>query len=92
MNIDGESTLIIHTIEPKSMIQVQLGHLSVKNPHFKHYFFRNAFGEVEHYTLSIYHYFTEDFNEDNHKPSADKLLDKAWHWYMAYLKWEDEQN
>lgn len=92
MNTSGGATVIVHTIEPKAMIQVHNGHDPIDFGYSKQYSFKNTDGDIEQYTLRLFHYFTEDFNEDNHKPAAYKIMDKAWHWYMAYLKWEDEQN
>lgn len=86
----GHALAIVHMLQPVSIITVHEGHLATKFP-YKHYTFTNADGGQEQHTLSLYHCFTNlvATDEDNDKMIA-KLLRDAWHWYMAYLNWEDE--
>ena len=51
----------------------------------------NTDGIVENWQLRLYHYFTTDFDErKNSDALAKKIIDEAWHWYRAYLAWEDK--
>lgn len=79
---------IIHMIEPITIILVLDGFTN-GNSYYKHFTFINSYGFAEEYTLAIHHYFTTDFNEENHESKAFKIINKAWHWYKSYLEWED---
>lgn len=82
--VEESTTSIIHTLDPQSIIEVLEGHLVVKTPH-RHYQYND-----ELYTLRIHHLFTQQFDSEQHHLIVTKILDKAWHWYMAYQKWEDD--
>lgn len=56
----------------------------------KHYFYKNSDGETEHYTLRCHHYFSTDIDTVA-ESKVFKFMDDAWHWFMAYIKWQDEQ-
>lgn len=86
----NNDTCIVHTIEPIAIIELSL-EKPLKNQYQKKYVYIGADGLREEWTFGIHHFFTTDFNEENHEAKAFKLMDKAWHWYAAYLKWEDEQ-
>jgi hypothetical protein len=48
-------------------------------------------GERELYTLSLYHCFVTTFDGEKQNIMIEKTFSKAWHWYMAYMQWEDQQ-
>lgn len=45
----------------------------------------------EDYTFQAHHLFTREFDSEQHHLIVTKLLDRAWHWYKAYMEWEDSQ-
>lgn len=46
---------------------------------------------LEAFTLFLHHDFSTNFEHiDNPEPEIDKQLKKAWNWYKAYLRFEDE--
>lgn len=79
---------IIHMLDPKAIIRCSNGHVEADTI-WRHYEFMNIDGEVEQWTLSVYHLFTTDFLTEPQE-QAGKLLDRAWRWFRAYLEAEDE--
>jgi hypothetical protein len=86
----GNTLAIVHTQQPVSIILVDEGHITTKYPH-EHHTYRNSDGIGEPVTLSLYHCYSMSFDGDENARKVNKLFRDAWHWYMAYLKWEDEQ-
>ncbi|MGL6121657.1 MAG: hypothetical protein ACRC1W_01210 [Shewanella sp.] len=94
--VEGSPSAIIHTLDPQAIIEITEGKgFRLRKPgetkmfqNFKHV---NIDGIEEYYVLSVHHLFTREFDSDQHHIIADKLLNRAWHWFMAYMKWEDEQ-
>lgn len=88
--VEGAPSAIIHTQNPQAIIEVIEGHEMCKTP-YRHYSFANIDGLIEHYTFRVHHLFTTEFDSEQHHIITTKLLDRAWHWFMAYMQWEDEQ-
>lgn len=91
MRPDSTGLFIIHLLQPIAIFECIEGHVVVAGKIAGHYQFRNADGELEEWTLSAHHFFTTDMlkePEDQVKP----VMDRAWRWYRAYLKHEDENN
>lgn len=85
---------IIQLIEPITIILVHEGIVTFHHDnkcYHKHFVYKNSDGEIENYTFQIHHLFTTDFNIDNHEIKANKVMDKAFHWYADYLTWQDQQ-
>ena len=80
---------IIQTIKPQAIIECVDGHIDHTKPH-RHYSFTNAAGETEPWTLSVSYLSATNDNEQQ-LLVIDKLLKRAWHWYVAYLQWEEEE-
>lgn len=57
----------------------------------QHLTYSSSNGYKELYTLSAYHCFTTSFDGEEHAVMLEKLFKNAWHWYMAYMTWEDKQ-
>jgi hypothetical protein len=85
---DNGNLAIVRTIQPVSIYEVIVGHHKLKGIH-KHYTYVNLDGVPEDYTLRAHHYFTTDI-DTVHESEVFKFMDDAWHWYMAYMKWEDK--
>ena len=75
---------IIRTIQPVSIYEVIEGTIEMKGI-CKRYYLNNTA-----YTLRCHHYFSTDIDTAN-ESEVFKFMDDAWHWYAAYLRWEDEQ-
>lgn len=89
MHPEQSGVWVIHTLNPKAMIQCLEGSGKTDAPHL-HCEFKNKNGDIEQWTLSAYHFFTTDFLTDPQE-QAIPLLKKAWRWYRAYLEWEENQ-
>lgn len=88
----GNNTAIIHTVDPVAIIEVLQGHMQLQTgTHFAHYTFTNVDGLQEAYTFRLHHFFTREFDSEQHGAQVARLFNKAWHWYMAYMNWEDQQ-
>lgn len=85
----NDDVVIVRAVQPVSHYQVVDGHVGSRQIH-KHFTYKNSEGEKELYTLVVTHYFTTDIDTTD-ESEVYKFMDDAWHWYMAYLKWEDEQ-
>lgn len=86
---DNGCIAIIRTVQPVSHFEVIPGWKEVNELH-KYYTYLNSDGIEEHYTLSVHHYFSTDIDTVNEK-EVFKFMDDAWHWYKAYMTWEDKQ-
>ena len=84
--VEGAPSAIIHTVNPQAIIEIIEGHIHVSSPYSQF-----AYND-ELYTFRVHHLFTQEFDNEQHYLIVDKLLNKAWHWYMAYMKWEDNQD
>ena len=80
---------IVRTVQPIAIYEVVEGWKELNIPH-KNYTYRNSDGLEEHYTLAAHHFFSTDIDTVD-ESIVFKFMDDAWHWYMAYMKWEDEQ-
>lgn len=89
MREDGTQA-IIHLLPPISIILVDEDHITTKWPH-RHYTYTNSDNKHEEYTLSVYHCFVTSFDGEEQNKIIEKLLKQAWHWYMSYMSWEDQQ-
>lgn len=83
--VDGSPSAIIHTQEPQSIIEIIEGHVQCVSP-YRHYQY-----DDEPYTLRVHHLMTTEFDSEKHHIITTKLLDRAWHWFAAYMQWQDEQ-
>lgn len=88
--LDNGQSAVIHTVDPVAIIECIEGHKRCKSP-YRHYSFINIEGIREHWTLRVHHLMTTEFDSEKHHIITTKLLDRAWHWYMSYMKWEDEK-
>ena len=84
--VKGSPSAIIHTVSPQAIIEVIEAHVVAATPH-KHFAYKD-----EAYTFRVHHLYTTEFDAEQHHLIVDKLLNRAWHWYMAYMKWEDEKD
>lgn len=82
---EDNAVYIVHAIPPYALIRAIMGQHRPKMTVFNQYAFRNSDGIIEDWTLYI-HYV--EMNAEN----AEKLLDRAWRWYRAYMEWEDKNN
>lgn len=80
---------VIHLFNPKAIIQCIYGHVITSQPH-AHFTFINSNGDLEEWTLSAHHFFTNDFLTEP-EAQVQPLIKKAWRWYRAYLDWEDDK-
>lgn len=85
--VEGAPSAIIHTLEPQAILMIIEGHqvLTDTRP-YRHFQFNE-----EKYTFVVHHLFTREFDSEQHHIIVDKLCNRAWHWFMAYMQWEDEQ-
>lgn len=88
MRPDDTGLWVIHLLDPKAIIRCTHGHVQIDSI-CRHYQFMNIDNKIEEWTLSAYHLFTTDFLSEP-EVQAGKLLDKAWRWFRAYLKFEDQ--
>ena len=84
--VAGTSSAIIHTLNPQAIIEVIEGHKHYPAP-YRHYQFND-----ELFTFRVHHLFTKGFDSERHHIITTKLLNRAWHWFTAYMEWEDEQD
>ena len=76
---------VITGMHPQCIIFVYEGHREAQYP-YKHYRYKD-----EAYTLVIYHLFTPSFDGETNAVLMEKVFKNAWHWYAAYMAWEDTQ-
>lgn len=87
----GNDTLaIVHTLNPISIILVYHERVTADHP-FSHFTYTGPDGVKEDITFVLYHCFSTSFDGEANAVMTDKLMRKAWHWYMSYLKWQDAQ-
>lgn len=93
MRPDQSGCFIIHMIDPISIIACHENHVDIINQPCRQYSYTNSDGILEHWTLSVHHMYTANMaalDDVNSQAMIDKLLKKAWHWYKAYMDWEDD--
>lgn len=83
----GAGIFIIHHISPISIIEVDIFQGSPVGDKAKQYVYLNSDGQHEHYVLTIRHCWWAFGTPD---PDINKLLTRAWHWFAAYMEWEDK--
>jgi hypothetical protein len=77
---------IFHTQNPKMLIQVH--HEAVAYGDERLILtgnYENSDGVIETITLEVVGIYSAEIDR------ISKVLNKAWHWYIAYLEWEDKQ-
>jgi hypothetical protein len=84
---ETDNLAIIHMLAPIAIINVVEAHVVADRPH-RHYVYNGHDGQ-EPITLVVWHMFTTEFDSEQHSLMVDKLLRNAFHWYAAYLTWED---
>lgn len=84
---------ILKTVAPIGIFEVTEGHVFFDTGKdkmlYRHYDFKG-----EEYTLSLHYYGGWKGippTEQDEEKQAMNDMDNAWHWFMAYMKWEDEQ-
>lgn len=84
---------IIHLLDPICIIEAVIDGEKVhskKAIYTKEFLFINLDEITEYWQLRVYHYFTTNFDErKDSKELCEKIMNEAWHWYRAYLIWED---
>lgn len=93
INADKRRVFIFHTQQPPMLIEVH--HEAYATGDEKMFLtgnYLNRDGVIETITLDIAAILICDLElTDKLKERINKVLNKAWHWYTSYLKWEDEQ-
>lgn len=83
---------IFHTQQPPMLIEVH--HEAIAMGEGRLHLtgnYQNTDGEIETITLTIEALLIcEPEVLEEMKDRCEKVLKKAWHWYIAYLKWEDD--
>lgn len=96
MRLEHGGMAIIRTVAPIGIFEVLDGHLffeAEKTEKAYRYYKHFSYFE-EKYTLKLHYYggFKEPApTKDETLKMAAKHMDDAWHWFMSYMKWEDEQ-
>ena len=85
----GGETAIIHLPDPQAIILIEIGHHQVNQYPHNHYTYTGADGMKDPYTFILYHCFVKEFDGEQNALTINKLFTDAWHWYISYLKWED---
>lgn len=83
---ENDDLFIIHTIDPPMIIQVHHEAVGTGRATLT-VNYQGSSGLIETITLEVVS------SIDYERISSDriaKLLNRAWHWYKAYLEWEDE--
>ena len=81
--VDGSLSAIVHTVEPKAiLIIIEEGGISDDIRPSREFIFNN-----KKFTLIVDFLFTKEFDSEKHPIVIDKLLNRAWHWYLNYMKW-----
>lgn len=90
MRPEQSGLYIIHLLDPVAIIACEEYHVVYpEGKLYKHFSFQNSDGNIEHWTLSVYHLFTNELDSERHHAIVDRLLNRAWRWYRAYMEWED---
>lgn len=84
----GAGLFVIQHIYPIAIIEVNLIEPEEFIPKENHELFTytNSDGQPEHWQLSLNFCWQNIGSPDVDVP---KLLRRAWHWYAAYMEWED---
>ncbi|MBK7885450.1 MAG: hypothetical protein IPJ81_17920 [Chitinophagaceae bacterium] len=84
---------IIHLLDPICIIEAVISGEKIhtkKAIYTKDFKFTNSDEILEHWQLRLHHYFTTDFDEQKEAAIlTEKIMTEAWHWFKAYLIWED---
>lgn len=84
---------IIHLLEPICIIEAVLIGEKIhtkKAIYINEFKYINPDGLIENWQLRVHHYFTTNFDERKEtKELTDKIMTETWHWFKAYLIWED---
>lgn len=90
---ENKPLYIFHTQQPPMLIQVHHESYSVGDTQM--YLtgnYQGPEGLIETITLSVAALLIcEPEVSEELKAKVDKVLSKAWHWYTAYLNWEDSR-
>lgn len=78
---------IIRTKQPISIYEVIEGHVDMTGIYKMYSHWSNR--KREDYTLRVHHFFSTDIDTAREE-TAIKFMDDAWRWFVAYMKWEDE--
>lgn len=88
---DNHPIYIFHTQKPSMLIQIHHEAIAVGDAKM-HVTgnYKNPEGLIETISLSVEGLLIcEPKLSEELKLKVEKTLNKAWHWYVAYLKWED---
>lgn len=82
-----DDLIIVRTPLPTAIFLVREGH-QAQGEHYAFFSYKKTDGITEQWTLSVSHYFITQ-KEDNDTAKIQNEIKKAWHWYLAYMKFED---
>lgn len=88
---------ILQTIEHKMLLQIipfeDENELDYSfSDIFDLFSYNNSDGFTERYMLKVVDMYEMSYDEvDNYMPEIRLHIKKAWKWYKAYMKWQDEQ-
>ena len=89
---DRRKIYIVHTQQPPMLIQVHHEAIAIGSSEYTLSGQYDNAGIIETITLDVSALLICDsVVTEELKAKIEKTLSKAWHWYCAYLKWEDEQ-
>lgn len=89
---DNNPVYIFHTQQPPMLIEIHHEAIVTNDGMSLTVNYRNIDGDIETITFTVPALLIcEETLSNELKNRVLKVLDKAWHWYVAYLKWEDEQ-
>lgn len=93
IDADKHRVFIFHTQQPSMLIEVHHEAYAVGDGKmFLTGNYKNIDGTIETITLGVSALLICDVElTDKIKERVNKVLSKAWHWYIAYLEWEDKQ-
>lgn len=87
MRPDDPDLYIIHLPDPVAIIEVEEDHIEYPpGKWYRHFVFNE-----ELFTLSVHFLWTRELDTEQHNAIVNKMLDKAWRWWRAYMQWEDTQ-
>lgn len=88
MRPDDDGLFIIHMLDPVAIIQVDEEHMSFDDgKYYEHYSYQG-----KDFTLSVYFLFTKELDSEQHSKITEHMMDRAWRWFISYIKWEDKQH
>ena len=85
----GEGLFIIHHTDPQAIIEANLTEGKAGATLSANYLYENSDGMVERWNLTIKFMF-KNIGDDLSDELAMQIVDQAWHWFVDYLAWEDE--